>query len=168
MCNDPYGAGLVKDKKLFYAVVFKLLDHKRAVARISGAKLIANIPLGEFHYVADKVQYIIDDKDLTYHSYHNLGPKTESITLLAKLNIKGGIEFAFDTLEAEGGKAGFKLRMLMDVLPKYGANAQYALPKIKAVNAGKFQKQWDAMVKEIESATTTRKMITLDEAKNIR
>jgi len=165
LCKDPYAAGLVKDKRLFYAVVLKLLDHKRASGRTSGAKLIANIPLGDFHYVADKIEYIIADKDLTYHSYHNLGPKTESISLLAKLNIEGGIEFAFDTLEAEGGKAGFKIRMLMDVLPKYGANAQYALPKIKAVNAGKFQKQWDAMVKEIESATTTRKMISLEDAK---
>ena len=166
LCKDPYAAGLVKNKELFYAVVFKLLDHKRASARIAGMKLIANIPLTDFHFVADKVEYIIADKDLTYHSYHNLGPKTESITLLAKLNIAGGIEFAFDTLEAEGGKAGFKLRMLMDVLPKYGANAQYALPKIKAINAGKFQKQWDAMVKEIEAATTTRKMMTFDEAKH--
>ena len=38
-------------------------------------------------------------------------------------------------------------------------------PKIKAVNAGKFKNQWDAMVNEIESATTTHKMITFDEAK---
>ncbi|MEI7953999.1 MAG: DUF6288 domain-containing protein [Verrucomicrobiota bacterium] len=165
LCKDPYAAGLVKDKPLFYAVVLKLLDHKRASGRTSGAKLISNIPIEDFHFVADKIQYVIDDKDLTYHSYHNLGPKTESISLLAKLNIEGGIEFAFDTLEAEGGKAGFKIRMLMDVLPKYGANAQYALPKIKAVNAGKFKNQWDAMVNEIESATTTRKMMTFDEAR---
>jgi hypothetical protein len=156
----------VKNKELFYAVVLKLLDHKRASGRIAGTSLIANIPLGDFHRVADKVQYIIDDKDLTYHSYHNLGPKTGSISILAMLNIEGGIESAFATLDDPNGKAGFKIRMLMDVLPKYGANAQYALPKIKAVEAGKFQKQWDAMVKQIESATTTHKMITLDEAKH--
>ena len=77
LCADPYAAGLVKDKELFYAAVHKLLDHKRANGRTTGAKLIANIPLGDFHHVADKVLYIIDDKDLTYHSYHNLGPKTE-------------------------------------------------------------------------------------------
>ncbi|MCX6873266.1 MAG: DUF6288 domain-containing protein [Verrucomicrobia bacterium] len=166
LCNDPYAAGLVKNKELFYAVVLKLLDHKRASGRIAGTNLIANIPLEDFHYVADKVQYIIDDKDLTYHSYHNLGPKTGSISILANLNIKGGIEAAFATLDDPNGKAGFKIRMLMDVLPKYGANAKYVLPEIQGVNAGKFQKQWDAMVKQIESATTTRKMITLDEAKH--
>ena len=165
LCKDPYAAGLVKNKELFYTVVKKLLDHKRASGRISGMALIANIPLEDFHYVADKVQYILADKDLTYHSYHNLGPKTGSISILANLNIQGGIEAAFDTLEDPNGKAGFKLRMLMEGLPKYGANAKYVLPKIKAVNAGKFQKQWDAMIKQIESATTTRKMITLDEAK---
>ena len=168
LCPDPYAAGLVKDKQLFYAVVDKLLDHKRAVGRIAGGKLVANIPLEDFHYVADKLQHIIADQDLTYHSYHNLGPKTEAVSILANLNIAGGIEAAFDTLEAEGGKAGFKIRMMMNVLPKYGANAKYALPKIKAVKAGKFQKQWDAMIKEIESATGTRTMITLEEAKNYR
>ncbi len=72
LCNDPYKAGLVKDKDLFYAAVNKLLDHKRAVARAFGGQLIANIPLVDFHYVADKVRYIMDDKDLTYQSYHNL------------------------------------------------------------------------------------------------
>lgn len=166
LCADPYAAGLVKDKKLFYAAALKLLDHKRASARIFGITLIAHVPLEDFYLVADKVAYIIDDKDLTYHSYHNMGPKTGAISILASLNIQGGIEAAFDALEVETGKAGFKIRMLMDVLPKYGANAQYALPKIKAVNAGKFQEKWDAMIKQIESATASRKMITLDEAKH--
>jgi hypothetical protein len=165
LCKDPYAADLVKNRELFYAAVNKLLDHKRASGRTAGMNMIANIPLADFHHVAGKVQYVIDDKDLTYHSYHNLGPKTGAISILANLNIQGGIEAAFATLEDPNGKAGFKIRMLMEVLPKYGANAKYVLPKIKGVNAGKFQKQWDAMITQIESATTTRKMITMDEAK---
>jgi hypothetical protein len=167
LCKDPYAADMVKNKELFYAVVHKLLDHKRANGRTTGANLIANIPLGEFHEVADKIQYIIADQDLTYHSYHNLGPKNGSISILANLNIEGGIESAFDTLESPNGKAGFKLRLLMDVLPKYGSAARYALPKIKTTNAGKFQKQWDAMVKQIESDNTPRKMISFEEAKQV-
>ena len=166
LCKDPYAANLVKNKELFYAVVHKLLDHKRANGRIAGASLIANIPLAEFHEVADKIQYIIADQDLTYHSYHNLGPKNGAISILANLNIAGGIESAFDTLESENGKVGFKLRLLMDVLPKYGSAAQYALPRIKATNAGKFQKQWDAMIKQIEADSRPRKMITFEEAKH--
>jgi len=166
LCKDPYKQGLIHDKKLFYAAVNKLLEHKRAVARAFGTRLIEGIPLDDFHYVADKAIYIIKDRDLTYQSYHNLGPQTGAITVLANLNIKGGIEAAFDILEAKGGKAGFKIRMLMAVLPKYGANAKYALARIKAVNAGKFQSRWDAMIKKIESSTgTPREMITLEEAK---
>ena len=165
LCKDPYAAGLLTDKELFYKAVHTLLEHRRANGRTSGAKLIAGIPREDFRHVADKVLYIIEDKDLTYHSYHNLGPQTNAIGILANLNIKGGIEAAFDILNAKTGKAGFKIRMLMAVLPKYGANAKYALPRIKAVNAGKFKKPWDAMIKEIESSTGTRKMISLEEAK---
>lgn len=165
MTADPFAAGLVKDKDLFYAAALKLMDHKRANGRTQGAKLIANMPLGDFHRVADKVLYIIADQDLTYHAYHNLGPKTESISILANLNIEGGIEAAFETLESPVGKAGFKLRMLMAVLPKYGASAKPFLPKIKATGAGKFQKQWDAMVKQIEASEGARKMISIEEAK---
>lgn len=166
LCKDPYAAGLVKNKKLFYAAVQKLLDHKRASGRISGTSLIANIPLGDFREVADKIEYIIADQDLTYHSYHNLGPKTGSISILANLNIEGGIESAFETMDSPNGKAGFKIRLLMDVLPKYGSAAKYVLPKLKTFSAGKFQKQWDAMIKQIESDTQPRKMISLEEAKH--
>ena len=166
LCKDPYAAGLVKDKKLFYAAAHKLMDHKRASGRIAGTAMIGNIPLADFHLVADKVQYIIDDKDLTYQSYHNLGAKTNCIAILANLNINGGIEAAFATLEDPNGKAGFKIRLLMDVLPRYGANAKYVLPKIKGNDVGKFQKQWDQMVALIETAPpATKKMITFEEAK---
>jgi hypothetical protein len=166
LCKDPYAAGLVKDKKLFYAVAHKLMDHKRASGRISGTALVLNVPLADFHRVADKIQFIIDDKDLTYHSYHNLGAKTNCIAIFANLNIKGGIEAAFATLDDPNGKAGFKIRLIMDVLPRYGANARYILPKIKGNDVGKFQKQWDEMVKQIETAPpSTQKMITLEDAK---
>lgn len=131
LCANPYATGLVKDKKLFYAVAHKLMDHKRASGRIAGTGMIANVPIEDFHYVADKVQYIIADKDLTYHSYHNLSAKTTCISILANLNIKGGIEAAFAAFDDPNGKAGFKMRMLMDIIPKYGANARYALPLIK-------------------------------------
>ena len=37
----------------------------------------------------------------------------------------------------------------MDVLPKYGAAAKDYMPEIREVNAGKFTKQWGAMIKNI-------------------
>ena len=165
---DPYKDGLVKSKDLFYTAVIKLLDHKRADGRSAGTKLIEQIPLQDFHYIADKVAYIIDDSDKTYHSYHNRGPKTGSITIYANLKIRGGIEAAFEELESPLGKAGFKIRMLMVVIPKYGPAAKQWLPKIKATKAGKFQKQWDAMIKQIEAYPDTDvKLISVEEAVRI-
>ena len=35
------------------------------------------------------------------------------------------------TLEDKVGKMGFKIRMIMAVMPKYGANAKPLLPKLK-------------------------------------
>lgn len=165
-CPDPYAAGLVRDKKLFYAAVDKLLGHKRASARACGGKLVSQIPLEDFHYVGDQLAYILADQDLTYHSYHNLEPQAEALSVLAKLQIDSGVAAAFEVYEGEGGKGGFKTRMLMKVLPEFGANAKPVLPKLKAVKAGKFQKQWDAMIQEIESADDPpARMISFEEAK---
>ncbi|MFC1805357.1 DUF6288 domain-containing protein [Planctomycetota bacterium] len=171
LCPDPYKAGPVSDRKLFYAAVLKLMEHKRAVGRTWGTKLIASIPLEDFHYVGDRTLHIIEDKDLTYHSYHNLGPQTGAITVLANLNVAGGIEAAFKILNAEAGKWGFKLRMLMNVLPKYGANAKPALAKLKAdprlknIESGRFGGMWKAMVKAIESSKEARELLSIEEAK---
>jgi len=172
LCKDPYEAGLVKDKELFYQAALKLMDHKRQSGRTAGMELIANIPLEDFHRVADKVQYIIDDKDVTYHSYHNQGPRGAAISILVKLNIKEGVQYLLDTLDTETGKWGFKVRMIMSVLPKYGANAKPVLEKLKAdprfkdIEKGRFGGQWRDMVKAIESPTTPgQKMISFEEAK---
>jgi hypothetical protein len=169
LTKDPYSDKLVdqKNKTLFYAAIAKLLKHKRHPARASGSQLIKNMPIDDFHLVADQAVAIIKDKNRTFHSYHGLGPQTNVIEMLANLKIAGGIESAFKILESPGGKAGFKLRLLMSVLPKYGANAKYALPKIKATNAGKFQKQWDAMIKKIEATSGAKKMRPIEEAKRI-
>lgn len=164
--GDPYKAGLVKDKALFYGAVSKLLNHKRADGRSAGTTLIAQIPLEDFHFIADQVAWIMDDQDKTYHSYHNRGPKTGSIAIFASLKIEGGIEAAFAELESPLGKHGFKIRMLLAVLPKYGPAAKKWLPKIKETKAGKFQRQWDAMVKQIESYPDEEvKLIPFEQAK---
>jgi hypothetical protein len=164
VCPDPYAAGLVKDKELFYAAVRKLLGHKRAVARTWGAKLVANIPLEDFHYVGGNLAHILADQDLTYHSYHNLGPITDSVAVFGKLGIDGGMDAAFKIYDSEGGKAGFKIRMLMEVLPKYGAAAKPQLPRLKAISGGKFGKQWEEMIKAIESSEGGGDMISLKQA----
>lgn len=171
LCKDPFAAGLVTDKDLFYRGVHKLLDHKRMTGRGYGMDLIAHIPLEDFCRVGRKVLYIIEDEDRTYHSYHNpMGSVGKGITVLANLNIMEGIEHALAVFDAKVGKFGFKVRMIMAVLPKYGANAKGALaklranPQLKNIGAGRFGGMWRAMVKAIESPTETRRMITFEQA----
>lgn len=168
MCADPYAAGLVKDKELFYAAANKLMAHKRAYGRAAGVKMISAVPLEEFYRVADSVKTIMDDQELTYTSYHNFEPKIEAVGIYARLNIQGGIEGALAAFDSDTGKAGFKIRMLMSVLPVYGANAQYILPKVKEINPGKFKSQWDKIIADIEKAdpVAAKKLLTFDEAKN--
>lgn len=165
LCPDPFGAGLVKDKKLFYQAVGKLLDHRRAIGRTHGARLLANMPLEDFHHVGDRLRHIIDDQDLTYHAYHNLGPQTESLTVLANLGIEGGVEAVFKILDSPLGKMGFKLRLLMAVLPKYGAAAKQHLPRLREMApGGRFDKPWRDMIQAIEGAEGPAKAISFDEA----
>lgn len=168
LCADPYAAGLVKDKELFYAAANKLMAHKRAHGRATGVKMVSAVPLEDFHWVADSVKIIMDDQDLTYTSYHNFEPKIEAVGIYARLNIQGGIEGALSAFDAETGKGGFKIRMLMSVLPVYGANAKYILPQVKEINPGKFKNQWDKIIADIEKAdpVAAKKLLTFDEAKN--
>ena len=168
MCEDPYAAGLVKDKELFYAAANKLMAHKRAFGRSVGVKMISQVPLEDFYRVADSIKIIMDDQDLTYTSYHNFDPKIESVGIYARLNIQGGIEGALAAFDSETGKGGFKIRMLMSVLPVYGANAKYILPKVKEIKPGKFKNQWDKIIADIEKAdpVAAKKLLTFEEAKN--
>lgn len=165
LAPNPFEAGLVKDKPLFYSAVEKLLAHKRADARNSGMKLITHMPIEDFSEVGELVAHIIEDQDRSYHSYHNLGAKTEAISLLGSLGVEGGMEAAMATLDEETGKFGFKVRMLMTVLPKYGAHAKPLLPKLKEMNiGGRFEKPWQAMIKSIEEAPDSGEMLSFDEA----
>jgi len=165
---DPYAAKLITDKDLFYRAVDKLLDHPRASGRDCGTDLVANIPLEDFHLVGRQLADILADQNRTYHSYHNLEPRNGTLSIYAKLGIEGGIEAAFSILDEEGGKGGFKIRLLMDVLPKYGTAAKEHLPKIREIKAGKFSKQWEAMIKTIEALPASEtKTLTFDEAMKV-
>jgi hypothetical protein len=169
--STPFGSGLVTDKKLFFAAAGKLMVHKRQQARSAGVKMLSDMPLEDLHHVADDVMYIIEDKDRTYHSYHGwqhtIGP---AIEVLAGLNIKEGLPHAAGILDREGGKWGFKVRMLCAALPKYGANAQAALAKIKQdkrlddIEEGRFARMWRRMVDAIENDPAPKRLVSLEEA----
>ncbi len=165
LCADPHGAGLITDKPLFYQAARRLLTHRRADGRASGTRLIAHMPVEDFHRVGDLLRHIIDDRDRSYHSYHNLGPHTGALGILANLKIEGGVEAAFGILESDLGKFGFKVRMLMEVLPKYGAAAKPALPKLKEMKVGgRFENPWRKMLDAIESADGPVETIRFEDA----
>lgn len=171
LCNTPYSSGLVKNKELFYAAADKLMLHKRQHARGDGINMLQEIPLEEFPKMANQIIRIIDDKDNTYHSYHawqgSIGP---AINILANLNIEEGIDYAIGVLDREGGKWGFKVRMLCAALPKYGANAKEALARLRAderlknIENDKFRGIWLSMVKQIEEDKNPKPLVTLEEA----
>jgi hypothetical protein len=172
LCPAPFASGLVTDKELLYKAAHSLMDHKRQHARESGVRLIAEVPLEDFHLVADKVMHIVEDQDDSYHSYHTWqGSIGAAIKVLAHLNIKDGIPYTVGVLDREDGKFGFKVRMICDVLPAYGANAQDVLaklkvdPRFKTVEDGRFRDMWQKMVKAIEEDTAPRKLMTFEEAR---
>ena len=154
LAGDPFAAGLVTDKDLFYQAIDRLLRHPRANGRTSGIALIAHMPVEDFHRVGEEVAAVLIDRNLNYHSYHNLGPRNGAMTLYANLGIEGGIDAAFAVFEEQIGKFGFKVRMLMDVMPKYGAAAQPYLPKLREMHPGqgRFARPWDRMIEQIENA----------------
>lgn len=163
--SNPHADELVKDKELFYAAVRALLKHPRDSGRAAGAKLVAEIPREDLHYVGEHLAHIIADEDLSYHSYHSMVPHAWAISVFAKHRIQEGIEGAFAMMEKETGKYSFKARMFMHVVPKFGAAAKPYLAKLKEMHpgSGRFKEGWDTMIETIESAEGSEEMMRLEE-----
>ena len=173
-CADPFKAELIKDKALHYKVALKLARNKRQHARAEGLRMLAGMPLEDFHLVADAVMHVIDDKDPTYHSYHSPGgPVGAGLTILANLNIKEGMQLALDILDNPSGKHSFKMMACWSTLEKYGANAKPYLAKLRErdnnrTDFGRHTGKYNRMVKAIDGdENPPRELITLEEAKEI-
>jgi len=175
LCEEPFKAGVVTDKALFYKAALKLADHKRQHARADGMQMLEGMPAEDFSIVADKVMHVVENKDNTYHSYHSPGGSIGSgVAILANLNVREGMQYALDVLDDPSGKGSFKMRMVMDALAKYGGNAKPILekmkvdPRFKGVPENKkLSKQWNNMVKAIEEDKNPPKLRSLEEAKQI-
>jgi len=152
---DPYATDL--DKDLFYRGVTKLLDHKHGGGRGAGMQLIRNIPREDLLRMADKMVYIIEDKDKTYTFYNGAG-RQDALEILYRLGIKEGMEYTVNT--AKQGRGG-QQRARMRLLKTFGGEAKYLIPRIREV----LGKGADTVVKSIEESRTTRRMISLEEAK---
>lgn len=161
LAPDPYALDL--DQKVFYKAVHKLLNHKHMWGRTSGMRLIENMPLEDFHIVADEMLYVIKDEDRTYTGYHGDGQRQIGLEILNRLNIKEVIPLTINTIKEKTGRAGARIRGRTRLLPKFDANAKPYIPKIKEVLGGRA----DKIVKAINEADTKRDMISFEKAKKI-
>jgi hypothetical protein len=172
LAPDPFAAGLVQDKDLFYKAALKLADHPRQETRSNGMKMLHAMPPEDFHLVADKVKHVVQNQDPSYQSYHNPMASVQAAALvLAELEVEEGLEWSWAMLEAPDGKAGFKARAILTILKAYGPGAKPYLEKIKAdpnltrmLTAGRWKKMYDAMVKAVEGGEA-EKLVPFEKAR---
>ncbi len=172
--TTPFADGLIKDKELFYRAVRKLSANPRQGARGDALKLLSDMPAEDFAQVADEVKMVVLNRNPNFHSYHN--PRQTLVPggqLLARMGIKEGPEWALQVLRSKDGKASFKNDAVATVLRAYGANAKEAVEWIqqdkkilKGISEGRRQtKNWNALLKAIESGQGAREMIPFEEAR---
>jgi len=158
LCDNPFEAGLVTDKDLFYAAALKLAGHKRQSARGYGMRMLRGMPAEDFGRVGDEVRHVVLNRDPTYHSYHNPGSAVQpGVFLLAELNIREGLPWTMQVLEDPSGKYGFKVRAVLQSLSAYGVHARPLFeqirsdPKKQNWSRGKFSPSWRQLVEAVES-----------------
>jgi len=175
---DYYKAGLVTDRELFHQAANRLMAHKRQWPRGTGARLVRHVPQDRFHLVARPLEHILKDDDTTYHTYHNARYAMEpAVQVFADHDILEGVGYLTDYILGEGGKLGFKLRLLSNNLACYGAHAKPMLPRIKdykyikvmykqakANGSHPLLPDFEQMVSEIENATEGPPLVPLEEA----
>lgn len=114
----------VKDRQKYYACAKKLLAHKHQRARGRGVNMLEGVQIEDFHRIAEELEYVLRDKDTTYHAYHTpgsaLGP---GIRIYARLRIREGLDHLETNMYAKSGKWGFKVKNFLKTLPKFGGNA---------------------------------------------
>jgi hypothetical protein len=155
--SDPYSAGL--DKDLFYKAVTKLMDHKRQEGRGHGISLLKNMPLEDLSLVADKMLYVIEDRDRTYVSYHGDAHRQAGLNILYGLNIEESLELTLNTINEKVGR-GWRGRNRLAFMKTWGREAERVIPKIKEVLGDKAEEY----VTIIEKSKTSRDMISLKES----
>lgn len=137
-------------------------------------RLLSDMPAEDFAQVADEIKMVTLNRNPEFHSYHN--PRQTLIPggqLLARLGIKEGPQWTLEVLRSKDGKGSFKNDAVATVLRSYGANAKEAVEWIqqdekilRGVSSGRRQtKNWNALLKAIESGKDARDMIPFEEAR---
>ena len=158
---NPYDGTL--DKDTFYKAITELLNHNHVHAREAGMLLLREMPIEDFYRVADLMLYIVEDKDRgTYTSYHYDGHRQAALEIMYGLGVEESIDLTIDTIVENVGRLGLRRRGRTALMNEFGGEAQHIIPKIKDV----LGKDADPIVEKIETSTTTRKMISFEDAKN--
>lgn len=181
--GDPYTQQLITDKPLFYKAINKMLADKHSSAiRAGGMGLIAaNIPLEDFHYVADMVVHATRGTDPSYTVYRGGNLTEVGVKLLYRLKIREAVEICLDSFPtATRGKE--KARRIA-LLSAFGADAKPYLPRLKAAlereikadngeekegftkDVSLSNDEIQKIITEIEAATGGNPLISLEEAK---
>ena len=135
--------------------------------------MIRNMPLEDFHRVGEQVKQVALNRDRSYHSYHN--PQSAVLPaaeLLAKLNIREGLEWGMLIKDTDDGKGSFKAKAMTAILKAYGVHAKAEVEKIKqdpetlkSLAEGKGRKDWDAIIKVLEAGGTPKQdLISFEQA----
>ena len=173
LTTNPFGAGLVKDKELFYKAVNKLSHNPRQKARGDAMTLLVHMPIEDFHLVAEEVRAVTLNRDPSYHSYHN--PQSTLVPgarVLAHLGIRDGLDWAMQTLETPDGKGSFKRAAAQGVLLAYGVHSKDKVEEIKNnperlanFTSGRFGRTWEKILDEIEKGEAlTPQLISFEKA----
>jgi len=167
--KGPFTDGLVTDPQLLYRALIPILTDKEPKVRGPALNLLRDIPLEDFHLIADAVIWSLENEDGS-SSAHNPGHVVvPAIAILAHHNIKEGLEYAKKVREMPGGKGSFKINAFLRSLAQYGSAAKpFVEENGRFEDYGKNRKlsrAWREMISAIDGDKKQRRLISLEEAK---
>lgn len=172
--QNPFADELVSDKKLFYEAVRSLCGNPRQEARGCAMRMIVHMPAEDFPLVADEVKLVVINNNPKSHSYHSPGQfLVPASQLMARLGIREGPQWAYQTMLTKDGKETFKADAVTQALKAYGANAADVVELIKSdekllqqLSNGRWSKHWKAVLEAIEKdQKPAQRIISFEEAK---
>ena len=154
------GGAEVLDDGLRYKVANQLMNHPHAWARHYGVALVEDVPLKDFHYVAESIIRVIKNDHVQATFYTSDGPRARGLAILERLNIKEGLELCVKTIEPNLWGQKYRWPSRFQILEKYGAHAKPYLPEIREQLGDKGKD----IIGKIEASDELRKLISLEEA----
>jgi hypothetical protein len=151
------------DNELLFPAALHLMTHPMGHARGRGVALVADVPLEDFHRIADPLVHLIRNKDESYATFRDERSRTTALLILERLNIKETMDLSVGTIKEGWGLYG-RLKGKngrLEILKRFGASAKPYIPQLKALEL----KQADEAIPYIEAATEQRELITLEQAK---